>query len=308
MMGQVEGVHGRAALRLGGAQVNRGTAMRGWRVTGDSLYSRSVGRTLNIAHRGGAGLRPENTMAAFSAAIAKGYDGAELDVQLSSDGVVVVHHDLRLNPVLTRHAGAWISGTTPAIKDLSFAALQAFDIGRADPASAYMAGHPKLQAVEGERIPSLDAVVARAMEARLSFWLFVELKTSAHADSGDPIALAEEALAAMEAYLDRTIFVGFDWRGLMRIKELSPGARCWFTTEKLQGDLRPVLDGIAHAKADGWFAEKTNATAENVAYARQIGLKVGAWTVNDPAEMKKLLDLKLDAICTDRPDVLESFK
>ena len=52
-----------------------------------------MGKTLNIAHRGGAALKPENTMAAFSAAIARGCDGAELDVQLSADGVVVVPRD-----------------------------------------------------------------------------------------------------------------------------------------------------------------------------------------------------------------------
>lgn len=268
------------------------------------MYGGLVGKTLNIAHRGGAGLRPENTLAAFSNAIARGYDGAELDVQLSADGVVVAHHDLRLNPVLTRHAGGWISGETPAIRDMSYAALQAFDVGRPDPASAYALSHPKLAAVEGERIPSLEAVLARARQARQAFWLFVELKTSTHADSGDPLSLAEEALGVMESYLDRTVFVGFDWRGLARIKELAPGARCWFTTDTLQGDVKPILDGIANAKANGWFAEKTNATAGNVGYARDIGLKVGAWTVNEPAEMNKVLALGLDAICSDRPDLL----
>ncbi len=129
----------------------------------------AVGKTLNIAHRGGAALRPENSLAAFSAAIARGYDGAELDVQLSADGVVVVHHDFRLNPALTRHAGGWITGRPPAIKDLSFAALQAFDIGRADPGSAYAGAHPKLAPAEGERIPALEAVVARAQAARQPF-------------------------------------------------------------------------------------------------------------------------------------------
>jgi glycerophosphoryl diester phosphodiesterase len=267
-----------------------------------------VGKTLNIAHRGGAGLRPENTLAAFSAAIAKGYDGAELDVQLSADGVVVAHHDLRLNPALTRHAGGWITGETPAIKDLSYAALQAFEVGRPDPGSAYAKSHPALQAAEGERIPTLEAVVARAKEARQPFWLFVELKSSTHADSGDPVSLAEEALAVMESYLDRTVFVGFDWRGLARIKDLAPGARCWFTTDRLSGDVTPVLDGIANARANGWFAEKTNATAQNVAYARDIGLKVGAWTVNEPVEMKKLLALGLHAICSDRPDILQTLE
>ncbi len=267
-----------------------------------------MGKTLNIAHRGGAALKPENSLAAFSNAIARGYDGAELDVQLSADGVVVVHHDFRLNPELTRHAGAWISGETPAIKDLSYAALQAYDIGRPDPASLYARNHPKVAAAENERIPTLETVMARAKEARRNFWLFVELKTSTHADSGDAISLADETLAVLEDYLDRTVFVGFDWRGLKRIQELSAEACCWFSTDKLKGDLKPILDGIANAKAVGWFPEKTNATPENIAYARSIGLNVGAWTVNEPAEMKTLLALGLDAICTDRPDLLQSFE
>ena len=267
-----------------------------------------MGKTLNIAHRGGAALKPENTMAAFSAAIARGCDGAELDVQLSADGVVVVHHDYRLNPAITRHAGGWLTGQTPAIKNLSYAALQAYDIGRPDPGSDYARAHPKLAATEGERIPTLEAVVARAREARSPFFLFVELKSSDDPDSGDPISLADETLAVMESYLDRTIFVGFDWRGLMRIKQVAPGARCWFTTDRLEGDIRPILDNIADNKANGWFPDYRNATPENVTYAREIGLKVGAWTVNAPAEMKKLLALELNAICTDRPDLLQALE
>ena len=265
-------------------------------------------KILNIAHRGGAALRPENTLAAFSAAIARGYDGAELDVQLSADGVAVVHHDFRLNPALTRYAGGWLRGGTPCIKDLSYAALQAYDVGRADPDSDYARAHPKMIPAEGERIPSLEAVVARAKTARSPFFLFVELKTSQSPDSCDPISLAEEALSAMETFLDRTIFVGFDWRGLKRIQELAPGARCWFTTDKLEGDLKPILDGIAGSKANGWFPDFRNATEENVTYAREIGLRVGAWTVNESAEMKKMIGLGLNAICTDRPDLLQSLE
>src|SRR5580700_6314402 len=101
-------------------------------------------KCLNVAHRGGAGLWPENTLTAFRHALALGADGAELDVQLSADGVVVVHHDFRLNPGLTRKDGAWLKGETPRIKDLSFTELQSYDLGRADPASAYTRSHPAL--------------------------------------------------------------------------------------------------------------------------------------------------------------------
>ena len=113
-------------------------------------------KALNVAHRGGAGLKPENTMAAFADAIARGCDGAELDVQLSADGVVVVHHDFCLNPAITRRNGAWLTGQTPRIKDQTFAELQSFDLGRADPASDYARRHPAAGSpLDGAGVPAL---------------------------------------------------------------------------------------------------------------------------------------------------------
>ena len=70
---------------------------------------------LTVAHRGGAQLRPENTMAAISHAVALGIDGIEIDVLLSADGHVVVHHDFRLNQSMTRLAGAWLTTPGPLV-------------------------------------------------------------------------------------------------------------------------------------------------------------------------------------------------
>jgi glycerophosphoryl diester phosphodiesterase len=259
----------------------------------------------NIAHRGGSGLRPENTLPAFCHAEALGCDGAELDVQLSADGVVVVHHDFRLNPALARCNGAWLTGQTPRIKDLRFAQMQQFDIGRADPSSAYAGLHPDLMPADGARIPCL-AEVAEATKA--PFLLLVELKSSTDPGSADPVALADAALAVMAARLERTIFVGFDWRGLARIKARAPEARCWFTTDTLTGDVRPVLDVIKAAGGQGWFPSYKDATAQNVQEARARGLQAAAWTVNDPKDMTQLMALGLDAICTDRPDLLQALE
>jgi glycerophosphoryl diester phosphodiesterase len=263
-------------------------------------------KTLNIAHRGGAGLRPENTLAAFRHAIALGCDGAELDVQLSADGIVIVHHDFRLNPSLTRQSGVWLAGETARIRDLSFAGMQAFDLGRPDPASDYGKMHSSLVPMDGARIPSLADVAALASEQH--FTLLVELKSSNDPASADPVALADAALAVMQAQLDRTIFVGFDWRGLARIKNRAPDARCWFTTDKLSGDVRPALDIIKAAGGDGWFPIYEDVTDASVADARARDLQVAAWTVNDPVDMKRLLNLNLDAICTDRPDLLQALE
>ena len=263
-------------------------------------------KTWNIAHRGGGGLRPENTLAAFRHAIALGCDGAELDVQLSADGVVVVHHDFRLNPALTRQGGRWLKGETPRIKELTFSELQSFDLGRADPASDYMRLHPALVPQTDARIPSLAEVTA--LPSPRPFILLVELKSSNDPGSADPIALADAALAVMKDQLARTIFVGFDWRGLARIKSRAPHARCWFTTDKLQGDTRAVLDIIKAAGGDGWFPRHQDATADKTAEARLRGLQIAAWTVNDPSEMTRLIGQGLDAICTDRPDLLQTLE
>jgi glycerophosphoryl diester phosphodiesterase len=306
----------------------------------------------NIAHRGGAGLFPENTLAAFRNAVALGCDGAELDVQLSRDGEVVVFHDYCLKPEICRDAaGAWLTAPAPRLKDLSLAELRGFDIGRPDPTSAYARAHAQVRAVDGERIPTLREVIEVAKGAAKPFRLFVELKTS-FADRGisaDPETLAQATLEVLRAqdYLEWTILVGFDWQGLLHAKRLEPGIACWFSTlpqswfragPPPQEDDPPspaalamlrhwattgtspwaagydavhhggsILSAIHAAGAEGWFPMFRDVTPQAVAEARALGLKVGAWTVDDSADMRALIDFGLDGLCTDRPDVLATL-
>ncbi len=149
-------------------------------------------------------------------------------------------------------------------------------------------------------------------------------------------------------YLDRAILVGFDWPALLHVKKIAPQAECWFTTlaqswfrdgvpppeddppadaalqvlrHWAQTGTSPwaggfdavkydgsILKAIHAAGGNGWFPAYTDATVENIAQARELGLRVGAWTVDDPAIMRKLLDAPVDAICTDRPDILDSVQ
>lgn len=307
----------------------------------------------NIAHRGGAGLRPENSLAAFRDAVARGCDGAELDVQLSRDGEVIVFHDYRLKPEICRDAsGAWLKPPTPRIKDLPLVEMRVFDIGRADPSTEYAHAHPALRATDGERIPTLAQVIEIASKAAKPFRLFVELKTSFadRAQSADPIVLAEATLRVLRDgnYLDRTILVGFDWPGLLHAKSLEPGVPCWFTSLP-QSWFRdavppaeddppsgPALQMLRHwAKTgtspwaagydaanyggsivraihagggEGWFPYFRDLDPSSVAQARALGLKLGGWTPNDPADLQRMIDLGIDAICTDRPDVLSKIR
>jgi glycerophosphoryl diester phosphodiesterase len=258
----------------------------------------------NIAHRGGAQLMPENTLAAFADALARGCDGVELDVQLTCDGTVVVHHDFRLMADVSRRGGEWLAAPGARIKDLTLEELRQYDVGLPRPGSAYSQAHPLLKPVANATVPTLEDVAAQAGRR---FVLFVELKCDASPDSADPQSLADAAydVIAQSGLLDGIVFVGFDWRALARIRRRAPTAACWFTTDRLQGDARPVIDAIAQEGGQGWFAHLADATPEAVAHARARGLKIGAWTVNTPADMRRLMDL--DAICTDRPDLLDSL-
>jgi len=261
---------------------------------------------MNIAHRGGAQLMPENTLAAFADAMARGCDGAELDVQLGRDGAVVVHHDFRLMKDVACKDGTWLGAPGPRIKDLTLEELRQYDVGTARPGSDYALGHPLLKPMHAI-VPALDAVVRLVQpSAARRFLLFVELKCDGGEDSADPQVLADATYDVIKRtdFLESAVFVGFDWRALVPL--VKRGAACWFTTHRLHRDARPVIDRIAEAGAQGWFPDFPDATPQNVVYARERGLKVGAWTVNRRDDMERLMGL--DAICTDRPDLLQPLE
>lgn len=305
---------------------------------------------LSIAHRGGAKLAPENTLAAFANARARGAEGAELDVHLSRDGLVVVAHDFCLHPDLTRdETGRWLECPTPRIRDLTLAELRSFDVGRPRPGSDYSRKHPQLIPSDGEHIPLLADVVELARASPTPFWLFVELKTSLADPSlaAPPAELADAAVAVLRraGYLDLSILIGFDWRALRRAKAMEPSLQCWYSTRPeswfaagsppLSDDPapKPALEMLRHwartgtspwadgfdainyggsirraikaAGGDGWFSFARDATERAIKEAHGLGLRVGAWTVDEPAEMQTLAAAGIDAICSDRPDLLE---
>jgi glycerophosphoryl diester phosphodiesterase len=263
--------------------------------------------SLNIAHRGGAQLWPENTLFAFACAANAGYDGAELDVQLSRDGELVVFHDFALKAGLCRDQnGRWIGRREDVlIRDLSFAALRTFDVGRPRPRTLYARRHRHVVPRDGERMPSLSEAIAVVRHVA-HFRLFVELKigSSPRAPSASAEALAEAVVRELRDadFLDRAILVGFDWRGLIHAKAIEPAVTCWFST---RARTRVSPRAIRRAGADGWFCPLVRASASAVGRAQALGLRVGVWTVDSPRDMRLLLSLGVDAICTDRPDRLK---
>lgn len=276
-------------------------------------------------HRGARGLAPENTLAGFRAAQAAGATTWELDTGLTRDGRVVVMHDRRLNPDTTRDRdGRWIEAPGAPVASLTLAELQAHDVGRLRPGSRYAAAWPQQVAVDGERVPTLDAVfelARREAPATLRFNIETKLSPLAPDETAPPEALVDALLAVIDRHgmRARVTVQSFDWRTLALVQRRAPG----ITTAALSAQ-RPDFDTIgsgawtaglqlaAHGgsvprmvKALGapvWSPQFRDLTPARLAEARALGLRVLPWTVNEPADIERLIAWGVDGLISDHPE------
>ena len=274
-----------------------------------------------IGHRGARGLWPENTLAGFIGALALGVDALEMDVGMTSDGVVVVTHDPSLNPALTRDAaGHWLALAGPAIRELTTAAVARYDVGRLRPGTAYAAGFPEQVPADGARIPTLTDALRLDPKAR---WI-IELKTFPDAPGRGVAAplLADRVLLAADSLgVTAAITVeGFDWRGPRHVRRTRPDVAVAWLTRAATAREATVWWGGPHPSdfggsvpravaAEGgptWGPDHIDLTAELVAEAHELGLAVVPWTVNAPADMRRLIGWGVDGVVTDRPDLARS--
>ena len=231
-----------------------------------------------IAHRGGAAEHPENTMAAFEHAVRLGYRCVETDIRATRDGVAVVFHDEDLDR-LTEHTGPLVTR--------DWARLDGVRIHGTEP------------------IPRLDDLLGAWPDLRL----IIDPK------SDDVVAPLIEALRRTNAR-DRVCIGSFSASRLRRIRSQAPGctscspaevvrlrAASWgVPTGKLAADCaqvpthQPLFGGLSIPVVDAAFLR--------AAHAR--GMPVQVWTVNDDAEMQRLLDLGADGIMSDRVTALKA--
>lgn len=260
------------------------------------------------AHRGGRGLWPENTLSGFRQAAALGIEALELDAMLAADGTVVVTHDAKLHPDLTRGPdGVWLTAPGPAVAHMSTIDLGAFDVGRARPGSAAARAFPHQAPADGARIPLLVEVFAAV--ASYPVVVDVELKTNSSAPRQKPIALANAVLAVAAAggWLGRLAVRSFDWRGLLHLVGQDSGLpMTWLTKAAPVSDVS-VFHAIVQAAGHGavratWGPHHAGLTREAVAQAHALGLRVVPWTVNEVADMTRLVRWGVDGVCTDYPD------
>jgi glycerophosphoryl diester phosphodiesterase len=272
-------------------------------------------RCLDIqGHRGARALFPENTLEGFLAANALGVTAFELDVGLTADGVLVVTHDAVLNPDIVRDAsGVWLRERGPTIHSLTYADLRRYDVGRLRPGSRLAALFPNQQPYDGARIPSLAAILTALPDARFT----IEVKTHpGHPEwTASAQVLADATLAVIDAAgaVERVTVEAFDWRVQRYVRPRRPDVRlAWLTSAETVRDAALWWDGATAPSVPGavaaeggsvWTPSFEGLTKAAVQEARTLGLSVVPWTVNRPADMRRLIDWGVGGLISDRPDL-----
>jgi glycerophosphoryl diester phosphodiesterase len=228
---------------------------------------------LVTAHRGASLQAPENSLAAFRAALAAGADYIELDVQRLRDGTLAVVHDRDLMRM---------AGDPRRVTDLELADLQQIDIGsRRD--SRYA----------GERVPTLEQAIALVRgRARLN----VELKYNVP-DEGLAPAVIE--LLRRENFVDQVVITSLDHASLRQVESIAPGIATGLIVTASVGD-------VIATDTDFVSLSSAKATADLVRRARAAGKGVHVWTVNKPEVMLRMIERGVDNVITDDPALLAS--
>lgn len=226
--------------------------------------------TKNIAHRGYSARYPENTMLAFEQAVLAGCDGIELDVQLSLDEVPVIIHDETLQRTTNGN------GPVAAVKA---AGLQALNAG------------------QGQGVPTLKEYFEWVRDKEI--FTNIELKNSVNPYPG----MEEIVIKMVREYglQTRIVFSSFNHYSMVKCRELAPNIPCgllydcWLLNPG--GYVKQNKMQFAHPHS----SSVTPQMAEN---CRQNGVGINTWTVNDEAEMRRLLMLGVNGIVTNEPGKL----
>jgi glycerophosphoryl diester phosphodiesterase len=247
---------------------------------------------LVIAHRGASGHCPENTLRAYETAIEMRADMIEIDLHRTKDGAIVITH----NSALAGLGGPSAPGVSRARPDSS---------GKGEIADASLAEVRALDAGDGQRVPTLDEVLD-GFAKRIPFNLEVKWGRA-----GDYEGLEAETLEALRSRrLGRDIlFSSFRPSILGRLRELDPRARLALLVSPQDRDY--TLDAaLAQARELGCEALNphwTQTDAALVAAAQAAELAVNVYTVNDIQGMRRMLDLGVDGVFTNFPDLLRAL-
>lgn len=246
-----------------------------------------MGTAIVVAHRGGAGVRPENTLAAFDHAVGLGCSFLELDVRATSDGVPVVIHDAEVGRVSDGHGP--VSGySAEALTELD-AGYNWSENGRSFPFRG-----------QGIRIPTLREVFDRHPRA----WISVDIKAA------DPRLTSEVAeLISFFERADRTVVGSFSCRTARRFRRLEPRAHASACPMEVRRAVAAAVSGLKplvprrpdFLMVPEYWGRTHVVTPKLLAVAARRGMQVFVWTVNDAETALRLAGAGVHGIVTDFP-------
>ncbi|MCE9604206.1 MAG: glycerophosphodiester phosphodiesterase [Planctomycetia bacterium] len=238
-------------------------------------------KTLVIAHRGLPEAAPENSLPGFAAALDHKPDFVELDYRHSSDGVLTVIHDEKLDRTTNSRTRFGQDGTPIGRK--TAAELRELDAG------TWFS--PKFA---GTRLPTLSEAIDLVCPKA---GLMIERK------DGDAAALVK--LLNEKKVLDRVIVQAFDWSFIAEVRKLEPNLPTGLLGEReLDAEKLAKIREIA-PRVIGW--NQRDLDAAGIRAAHELGVKVWSWTVNEPARARELVAAGLDGLITNRADAARAW-
>jgi glycerophosphoryl diester phosphodiesterase len=286
-------------------------------------------------HRGARGLEPENTLPSFEKALDLEVDTLELDLHLSKGGEVVVWHDAHIEAEKCRWTGPEQDAIEPAakgeespetmIRNLTIEQLANFQCDLNPDPERFPEQNAEPTALAGSNygITTLDALFSfvevysrgpdksasqRENAATIRFNIETKRKSEHPEYIGDgfdgesPGAFEKEIVRLVQKHEleDRVTLQSFEHDSLWAARAIAPDMQL----AALEGERRRPLSYYAERGAAVWSPRSSLVTSETVQEARNAGLQVIPWTVNEVDEMKRLVDLGVDGIISDRPDLL----
>ena len=231
-----------------------------------------------IAHRGASYLAPENTVASAKLAWELGADAVEVDVHLSKDNRVIVIHDKDTKRTCSGKKNLVVAKTPSVLlRDLD-------------------AGSWKSEEFKGEKLPFLSEIIETIPEGKT---LVVELKAG-----GEEIIPALRRVIDKSGKIDQIVFISFGWETIVNTHREFPENKCYWLSSVKTG-LQKKMEESAALGLSGVNLKYSIIDETVMTEAKKLKLDVLSWTIDDPAEAKRLTDIGVTGITTNRPKWLK---
>lgn len=227
-----------------------------------------------IAHRGSSFSAPENTVASARLAWQQQADAVELDIYLTTDNRVMVMHDGNTKRT---------TGQSYKISETSSEVLRNLD-----------AGSWKSEQYKGERIPFLEEMIATIPAGKK---MVIEIKC------GMEVFPALQKIVRKCGKKKQLVFIAFDWETIVKAKQIFPKNSCYWLSSSTTAVQEKISDATSN-QLDGLNLNNKIVDQKIVKKAKESGLEVLSWTIDDPEEVKRLVQLGVTGITTNRPDLI----